>query len=184
MSDEPQRAEVLGWIARHGGSAIEAARHFFPNISPEAQEKRANTYRKWVQRERAAAPVVPGPRPVVVVAAPATLDEPRYDLADLPLMAQLRELLATAWVDLETARRARDHRGMGVHRSAIAELGGQLEALRLKAARAVKVEQTASAVAAELERKRSAIDLRAERERRRTARAAQAAAQTPKEREL
>jgi hypothetical protein len=191
QTTDPEQEEVLGYMRRTGASPIEAVRHFFPGVSPEQQRQKAKLFSKWMERQRAAGGgtgnvATPqgtqrpqGPPP----AAPPT-DDPRYDLADQPLIAQLRELLATAWTDLETARRARDHRGAAVHRTAIAELGAQLEALRLKAARAVKVEQTASAVAAELARKQPAIDLRAERERRRAARAAQAAAETPKEREL
>jgi hypothetical protein len=176
-------------MARCGGSAIEAARHFFPGISPDEQEKKANTYRKWAQRARerggaAAPPSAPQGGQRQVPALPDALEPPCYDLADQPLMQQLRELLAMAWTDHEAARRARDHRAIALHRGQIAEIGMQLENLRQKAARVVKVEQTASAVAAELEKRRAAIELRAERERRKAARLAQQAAETPKEREL
>lgn len=53
---EPSRAEVLGWLARTGGSASEAAKHFWPNASTDERERIAGRIRKWAQRARERAP--------------------------------------------------------------------------------------------------------------------------------
>lgn len=149
-------------MERHGGSAIEAARNFYPGIDPEQQERLAAKYRVWWQRARKGGespPAQGGQRPQVVVVREAPPEPPMYALADLEQTEQLRELVALAWSDLHTARRQRDHRGIALHRQAIAELGEQLEELRRRAGSVVKLEPTPAVVALELHEESKAIRL-------------------------
>lgn len=161
---EPQRAEVLGWMARNGGSAIEAARHFFPGVSPEDQQRKAILYRKWAQRDREGAQpdqAQGGQRPVIIVRE-APLPEPRRDLAELPLLDKLLQLEASCWSDLEIARRARDHRGIALHRAQILELAKEIEAVRRQQGSVVPLEPTPAGVALDLVVQDKAIRILAE----------------------
>lgn len=159
---EPGQAEVLGWLERNGGSPIAAARHFFPGYPPEAQEKLADKYRKWQSRRgrgRGQAPATAtGQPPVASVASPPPLPEdPRQDLAELPLLDKLLRLEAQAWTDLEQARRARDHRGIALHRGQIAELGTQIEGVRRQQGGTTKLEPIPAVVAKEITEESAAI---------------------------
>lgn len=164
-----------------------AAEYFYPGVSPEQHQKLAARYRKWWERSgAAAAPAPPNPQGqrTVVVAANLARPAPRYDLARMSPLERLEYQVAELGADLELARQVRDLRTATQVDQALAERAKELDALRLRAARTVKVDRTASGAAVLLEQRASAIVLRAERERRaERARAAQAQAATQAETE-
>jgi hypothetical protein len=186
---EPGKAEVVAWMARHGGSAIEAARTFFPGISPEAQQKKAELYRLWWSRAKKAGQVNPTPASTPQGAqhrAPALArPAPRLDLARMSPLDRLEWQVSELGADLELARSVGDYRTALQIDQQLAERAAELDAVRARQARVLRLDRTAGSVAAELAKKSKAIELRAEMERRRAERAAKAAEQqSSKERSL
>lgn len=150
-------------MRRTGASPIETARHFFPGVSPKEHRTIAGLYSKWTKRHGQPDEATPQPqagqRPPLLVVQQPPPEPPMYALADQPQAEQLRELVALAWSDLHMARRARDHRGIALHRQAIAELGEQLEELRRRAGSVTKLDPVPSVVAVDIVEESKAIRL-------------------------
>lgn len=151
-TSDPGKAEVVGWMARHGGSAIEAARHFFPGISPDLQEKKATIFRVWWQRsgQKAAVPQG-GQRQGKAQTGQAPPPSPGLDMPDPPEdLAELSDEAYRVWqLDyLRAYLRAckRDPRMGTLLLKQMSEARVELEAVRARAGRTTKLEPTPAAV--------------------------------------
>lgn len=163
-TSELKQAEVLAYMERTGASPIEAARHYFPGVSPAQHRTIAGKFSKWCKRNEKRtgraprpAPATPMGQPLASVATPPLMDDPRQDLAELPLLDKLLRLEAQAWTDLELARRARDHRGIALHRGQIAELGTQIETVRRQQGGTTKLDPIPAVVAKTVTEESAAI---------------------------
>lgn len=155
---DPGRAEVVGWMARQPQpSAIEAVRHFFPGISPDAQQEKAAIYRVWWSRAKAAGqvsapppPAPQGPQGRHHHAPPPVLDlpDPPANLADLSDEAyrvwQLDYLAACLRASKRSVREAT------TVLEQMARARSDLEALRKQQGATVKLEPTPQAVALDM----------------------------------
>jgi hypothetical protein len=159
-------------MERTGRGAVDAARHFFPGVSPEQQARIESRFRKW--RHRAGSePATPPPaqHPGAAPPAPsATRPPPRTDIARMTALDRLEWQIAELGADLDQARTTGDLRAVAALDNRLSQVGQDLDRARSAASRLVKLDRTAAAVATELERKSKAIALRAEMQRRAAAR--------------
>lgn len=180
---EPEWEEVVRWMQRTQGGAIDAARHFFPGVAPDEHAKLAAKYRKWWQRHGSTTSAAPTTGRAQGGQGPALPPPPRpaarVDLVNMSVIERLEWQLGELGADLDLARQVGDLRAVAVLDKRFEEVGAALDVARARAARVLRLDKTPAAIAAELERKREAIALRVEMQRRAAARAQQA-----KERDL
>lgn len=178
MGAEPEWGEVVRWMHRHGGSAVEAARHFFPGVDPKTQDRLAQKYRKWWQIHRdKVAPDAPAPASAPRQASSAAFvpAAPTVDLTKLTPVERLEWQMQCQAAAQEQARAQGDLRAMTLVDQRITDIGGKLDEARALAQRVLKLDRTPGAVYRQLLADADRLALRAEMDRRKAERAAQAA---------
>ena len=178
---EPTRVEVLAWMERTGGTPSAAVDHFWPGLGDPERSKWRSRVKQWAHRARAGASERPTATPPAsrtsstelgarldASRSPATAPEDLSAAGDtVPRAVYLRQQLARLEFDIELARTTGQLRLVPQLNKQITDVRAQLDAALEPERRVLKLERTATAVAAEILRRAKALELRAEIERRR-----------------
>lgn len=186
---EVSSVEVVAWIDRTKRPIEEAVRYFWPGLDADEHRRRYEQVKKWRQRSARrqgrsltrppAAPVPPSvPRlPPSAPAAPlpassASSSSSATEDAELGRVEFLRRQLEQLLHDVHAARVQGDLRAVPPLDKRVAEVRAHLDQAIALERQIVRLDRTATAIAAELEKRTKAIQMRAELERRNLARAA------------
>lgn len=171
MTSEPSKAEVLGWMARLGRGASDAADHFWPDAAGPDRTRVVNRIRKWAQvsrgRGEADAPAVMRPAPSGNRAEPGEGEgepqrpPPDLEAARLPRVEFLERMLADVLADIAHVRALGLHTRPGLVgplMAQIMEVRAQLDQARQDSGRVVVLDRSLAAVADEVLRTQKRLE--------------------------
>lgn len=161
---EPGKSEVLGWMARLGRTAADAADHFWPNVEGAERTRVVARIRKWAQLARDAgdpsAPPAATPssnRPDQGDGDMPTRPDPDYDTARLGRVDFLERQLAELLADLAWVRAGGLVGRVASLDARVSDVRNQLDAARQEGGRVVTLDRSPAAVADEVERRAKRI---------------------------
>lgn len=177
---EPGKNEVLGWQHRTGRGAAEAVDHFWPEAQGADRNRYMARVRKWGQLEReAGSPIAPptftsaGNREEEADEETVQRPEADYETARLERVQFLEVMLAEALADLAWMRQARQFGRLAGQTALVVNVRDELDRAKVERGAVVQLERSPAAVAAEVEKRKKALEI-----------LAAAHARRPKEREL